>query len=288
MSEVEAAVGKLAGPPKQEDGCRYTLVIPDDIAASRQEAIDEMEQLRARFKDSSLGNFKGPMANYQREPATYAVTLSVDVSGRSVAGELGAAAAGAQLQSWLPPQQRGGEDTTEQSSSAQKLGRYAARPVWVQRANRPRADLRARAGPGRAALRRHSARGPRPRPSPDLPFPADNPYQVPNSTPGDKDPCSLLTRSEAEAVLGPLAVEPYRASSDSPPLVLGEGDGCAFYAAGHHVFSIVPRWRDGQQEFNMNKGMGALMSTVLPQELVVLKGPWDEAHIAARLGRCCS
>ena len=283
VSEVEAAVGKLAGPPKQEDGCRYTLVIPDDVAASRQEAIDEMEQLRARFKDSSLGNFKGPMANYQREPATYAVTLSVDVSG-SVAGELGAAAAGAQLQSWLPPQQRGSEDTTEQSREPDGWDARLPAPygfsgrighvqisVLGQAPDVPRSAVTALADRVRDRL-------------PDLPFPADNPYQVPNSTPGDKDPCSLLTRSEAEAVLGPLAVEPYRASSDSPPLVLGEGYGCAFYAAGHHVFSIVPSWRDGQQEFNMNKGMGALMSTVLPQELVVLKGPWDEAHISGATG----
>ena len=34
----------------------------------------------------------------------------------------------------------------------------------------------------------------------------------------------------------------------------------------------------------MNKGMGALMSTVLPQELVVLKGPWDEAHVSGATG----
>ncbi len=95
---------------------------------------------------------------------------------------------------------------------------------------------------------------------PDLRFQVTNPYQVIQLGSIPKDPCSLLTRAEAEAVLGPLTVEPYRASSEWPPLVHVKGFGCTFYTAGHHAFSIVPSWQDGAQDFKMNKGLGSLMS----------------------------
>lgn len=51
---------------------------------------------------------------------------------------------------------------------------------------------------------------------PDLPFKADNPDQVIQLGGGDRNPCELLPRAEAEAVLGPLVVDPYRASGGRP------------------------------------------------------------------------
>jgi hypothetical protein len=118
---------------------------------------------------------------------------------------------------------------------------------------------------------------------PDLPFPVDNPYQVIQlGTLGD--PCSLLTRAEAEAVLGPLVVDPYRSSSYFPPLVHPEGHACAYFTAGHHVFVLSPTWSDGQQSFNMEKGIGGLIGAVMPQDNVVMKGPWDKAQISSGSG----
>src|SRR5690349_1872015 len=35
VADVEAIVGKLAGPPKEQDGCRYTLQMPDSVRALR-------------------------------------------------------------------------------------------------------------------------------------------------------------------------------------------------------------------------------------------------------------
>jgi len=251
VSEVEAAVGKLAAPPTQQDGCRYTLVVPE--------------------------------ANYEADPSTFAVTLSVDVSG-SIAGEMGAAAAVAHLKSWPPPQQRGGQDSTADSGDAEGWDAVLPAPygfsgrighvrisVLGQAPDVPRSSARALANRVRDGLQ-------------DLPFPAITSYQVVQPGPELKDPCTLLTRADAEAVLGLLVVDPYRTSSEHPPLALGEGNGCAFYTAGHHVFSIIPTWRDGQRDFNLNKGIGALMSQVLPQELVVLKGPWDEAQVSGTTG----
>ena len=288
VSEVEAVVGKLAGPPKRADGCRYTLVIPASVSAKRQEDIDRMEKLNARlkaaFKDYQPPEYGGPMANFQRDPANYALTLSVDVTG-SMAGELGTAAAVKHLQSWLPPQQRGAQrqdaDAPAESDGwdAHGLAPYGFSgrvghvqiSVLGQAPDVPRDLARALAARVRDRL-------------PDLPFPADNPYQVIQLGQEPTHPCSLLTRAEAETVLGPLAVEPYRASSEWPSLALGTGHGCAFYTAGHHVFSIVPEWTDGEQTFKLAKGIGGLVSTVLPQEMVVFKGPWDKAHINVGTG----
>jgi hypothetical protein len=110
---------------------------------------------------------------------------------------------------------------------------------------------------------------------PDLPFPVTNPYQVMQL--GTGDPCSLLTRAEAESVLGPLAMDPYRSSSNWPPLAHGDGYACAYYTPGHHVFVLSPTWQGGAQSFKMEKGVGGLISIVAPQENVVMKGPWEQA-----------
>jgi hypothetical protein len=34
----------------------------------------------------------------------------------------------------------------------------------------------------------------------------------------------------------------------------------------------------------MEKGLGSLMATVLPQDLLVIKGPWDQAHVSGATG----
>ena len=281
VAEVEAVVGPLAGPPARKNGCRYTLVIPEEVRAKRQEMIDRMEQLRARFKDPSLGKYGGVMANYERDPSTYALTLTVDVGG-SMAGEMGTAAAGRILQSWMPE--------SAQSAPAEKpqlpegwdslglapygfSGRVGHVQVSVlgEAPDVPRTVAKALADRVRDAI-------------PDRPFAITHPYQVIKRGAEPQSPCSLLTRAEAEAVLGPLAVEPYRASSEWPPLVHDKGYGCSYYTAGHRVFTVVPSWRDGQEDFKLEKGLGSLMAAVLPQDLVVIKGPWDQAHVSGATG----
>ncbi len=281
VADVEAAVGPLAGPPTRKNGCRYTLVIPEEVRAKRQQMIDRTEQLRARFKDSSIGDFGGSMGNYERDPATYAVTLSVDVTG-NMAGEMGTAAAGRILQSWMPESAKSGPaEKPKLPEGWDSLGLapygFSGRVGHVQVSvlgeapDVPRAVAKALADRVRDAI-------------PDRPFPITNPYQVIKLGAEPKSPCSLLTRAEAEAVLGPLTVEPYRASAEWPPLVHDKGYGCSYYTAGHHVFTLVPSWRDGQEDFKMEKGLGSLMATVLPQDLLVIKGPWDQAHVSGATG----
>jgi hypothetical protein len=117
---------------------------------------------------------------------------------------------------------------------------------------------------------------------PDLPFPVTNPYQVIQL--GDGDPCSLLTRAESEAVLGTLAMEPYRSSSEWPPLAHGRGHACAYYAPNHNVFVLSPTWTGGAESFKISKGLGGLIGIVAPQENVVIKGPWDQAQVDGASG----
>jgi hypothetical protein len=279
VSEVEAVVGKLAGPPQRKDGCRYTLVMPEAVRARRQKFLDDKAKLRAQMeamtwmdKDETWVDFDGPMANYNRDPTTYAVTLTVNVEG-GMAGELGTAAARKVMQAEMggapnaasaPPESEGWDSLRRiPNGVAGRIG-HVSISVSGQAPDVPREITRALAARVRDRI-------------PDLPFPVANPYQI-LATKGE-DPCSLLTRDEAEEVLGPLVVEPYRASSYYPSLVHGEGHGCAWYTAGHRVFSLVPVWSDGGTDFKLNKGMGELMAPVMPQELTVIKGPWEQAQV---------
>jgi hypothetical protein len=225
-------------------------------------------------KDETWVDMDGPVANYNRDPTNYAVTLIVNVEG-GMASELGTAAArkvmqaemgGAPSAASAPPEPEGWDSFRRiPNGVAGRIG-HVSISVSGQAPDVPRDVMRALAARVRDRI-------------PDLPFAATNPYQTLLLTREMEDPCTLLTREEAEAVLGPLVVEPYRSSSYFPPLVHAEGHGCAWYTAGHRVFSIVPVWSDGGTDFKLNKGMGELMAPVMPQELTVIKGPWDQAQI---------
>jgi hypothetical protein len=283
VNEVEAVIGKLAEPPKKADGCRYTMVMPEAVSAARSNAVAKQEQLneklKAAFKDWEPPDYGGSMANYQSDPKTYALTLKVDVKG-SMAGEMGVEAAGKVMESWLPPQPAGDPNSTSQPAEPTKpAGWDALHPAPYGFSGRighlqisalgeapdvPRELAEALAARARDRI-------------PDLPFAVTNPYQIIDTM--EKPPCSLLTRAEAEAVLGPLVVEPYRSSSEWPPLVHGDGHACAYFTAGHHVFVLSPTWSGGGESFKLEKGIGGLIGVVAPQENVVFKGPWDKAQV---------
>jgi hypothetical protein len=280
VSEVEAVIGKLAEPPRRADGCRYTMVMPEAVSTERQKAIAQQErlneQLKARFKDWEPPEFGGSMAEYQRDPKTYAVTLNVDVRG-NMAGEAGTAAAGKVLESWLPPQPGGDREATEEP--ARPAGWDALLPApygFAGRIGHIQISALGEAPDVPRELSEALAARVRDR-IPDLPFPVTNPYQILDRE--EKHPCSLLTREEAEAVLGPLVVAPYRSSSEWPPLAHGDGHACAYFAAGHHVFVLSPTWSGGEQSFGLEKGAGGLIGVVAPQENVIFKGPWDRAQV---------
>ena len=111
---------------------------------------------------------------------------------------------------------------------------------------------------------------------PDLPI--ARPGADPNAAGAAPDPCELLTRAEAESVLGKLAVEPYR-SSESSPLADGEGPSCSYYTAGHRVLVLTPTRSDGKMMFGMAGGVsGLIRSNVGGADVAdALEGPWDQA-----------
>ncbi len=101
------------------------------------------------------------------------------------------------------------------------------------------------------------------------------------SMPQGPDPCALLTRAEAEAVLGPLTVPPYRSAGDTP-LWDARGESCSYFTGnGHRALTIRPTWSQGQMTFRMASGVGATVAnaTGMDEGLAAdtLEGPWDDA-----------
>lgn len=111
---------------------------------------------------------------------------------------------------------------------------------------------------------------------PDLPV--AEPGADPNGGGSPPDPCALLERTEAEAVLGKLAVEPYR-SSEGSPLADGDGPSCTYFAAGHHTLTITPTRGDAKSMFDMYAGVTDIVRQVAggADAADALDGPWDQA-----------
>jgi hypothetical protein len=101
----------------------------------------------------------------------------------------------------------------------------------------------------------------------------------PEPPPQTPDPCGLLTRAEAEAVLGPLAVPPYRSAGDSP-LWDAYGDGCSYYTGVHRVLTIKRTLSDGQSLFSLATGTSGVAATATGADegmaADTLEGPWDD------------
>jgi hypothetical protein len=269
VADVEAVVGKLAEPPSKSNGCRYVMTVPPEIAEERRKHVERIAAFQAKFK-TEVPTFHGPMANFQSNPKSYAVSVSVDVGGE-MAGEIGLSAGMAHL-----AREMGGRP--QKAAPPEGWDSVGGLPYGFSgRVGHVRVSVQAEAPDVPKEVMQRLAAAVRDR-IPDLPFKTDNPYQIIQFGASDKNPCDLLTRAEAEAVLGPLVVEPYRASSQHPPLALAEGHACSYYTKGHRVFSVIPTWSDGDETFNIEAGVGGLMSQVLPQEMVVFKGPWDKAQ----------
>jgi hypothetical protein len=95
------------------------------------------------------------------------------------------------------------------------------------------------------------------------------------------DPCRLLTREEAQGVLGKLSAAPYR-SNGSTPLATPSGDSCSYYTAGHHALVLRPEWNQGRALFQMAAGVPALAGRALGEHEAnpadTLEGPWDQVN----------
>src|SRR5688500_2350221 len=100
-------------------------------------------------------------------------------------------------------------------------------------------------------------------------------------TPPGRDPCGVLTRGEAEAVLGALIADPFR-TRERTPLADLAGKSCAYLTAGHRVLVLTPVWNYGGIELSAARMAGGMVSQVadLPGiEGDTLEGAWDEAVV---------
>jgi hypothetical protein len=99
--------------------------------------------------------------------------------------------------------------------------------------------------------------------------------------PPGQDPCRVLAREEAEAVLGNLVVTPFR-TKERTPLADPAGRSCAYLTAGHRVLVLTPTWQYGRIELDAARMVGGLVRQVADLPGIVgdtLEGAWDDAVV---------
>jgi len=100
---------------------------------------------------------------------------------------------------------------------------------------------------------------------------AKNPYR------DLKDPCILVSRADAEALLGPLATNPYRAGDDGK--ADPAGPNCFYRGVSGRGVSIHPEYSGGKTAMKMMAFGGPLTGQVLrdqSRKADALQGNWDE------------
>jgi hypothetical protein len=269
-AEAQALIGPFAEPPRpSQGGCLYTLEVPAEV-------------VRGRAKQAELAKGIGSTLKFKDEP--YALLLQVGLDAKT--GERAVRLAAEKMASWMKgdradsaqkPQSR----TAPASADGTASGGWDARRFNGGRLGTVEVTLIAQSFEvrvPRAKLEELTARV-RDR-IPDLPFAAQSdPYEEPSA-----DPCTLLTRQEAESVLGKLVVAPYR-SVDDGPLAAPNGRTCSYFTARHHALIVKPIWSDGKSELAMTRGIGGLMGIVVndseAQTADTIEGSWDETAVSA-------
>ena len=268
-AEVEALVGPFAEPPRPHDGgCMYTLQVPAELAAKHARLAELQKRL-----GSTLPNDDKP----------YAFVLSVDLGVKT--GERAERLAMAKMASWLeddradsarPRQQPAAQSATElpKPTGWDAMRFYGGRLGSIDVGVIPETyELRV----PREKLRELTARV-RDR-IPDLPFAAE----ADAGKAYGPDPCTVLTREEAESVLGKLVVAPYHSENDGP-LAIANGESCSYYTKGHHVLIVRPHWSDAKSELAATRGIGGLVGAVVndseAQSADTIEGSWDETAVS--------
>ena len=100
---------------------------------------------------------------------------------------------------------------------------------------------------------------------------AKNPYK------DLKDPCILVSRAEAEKVIGPLAGDPYRSTQEGKPEPTGAF--CFYRGANGHSITVHPEYRGGKASLKMMSAMGGMASQAMrdrSHEADLVEGDWDD------------
>ena len=279
-SEVEAVVGTLSGPPQPKDGgCFYPLPI-DSITLAHNARQKQMREALA--KSGAEGDLP-PMAV---DTAGVLVKVSVDQE----AGERPLEQAFAAVSS------RTGADSLLKSKGDGHgwdwHRRIIGKPNFWGRAGTLMVTVESGTFGMKDEVLALLATRVRDR-VPDLPF--RHPAAAAES-PRGHDPCGVLTRAEAEQVLGPLVFAPYPVR-EGGALADPAGRSCAYYSGRHRALVLTPHFTDGAGElrtFRASSGLGAMGAIgVVDRDAEgadTLEGPWDEVafgaggQLAARTG----
>jgi hypothetical protein len=276
-AEAEAVLGPLAEPPRGRGVCHYRLKMPTSVSEARAKAVEQRERfdaaLKKRYPDWKREKPRGTQENYETDATNFAMELEVKVDGSFANKPKAATTKSASVEGANGTKAGGGERSSGWDSLTATSFGVSGRIGHVEVLVNPNApDVPTSLMTALAERVRDRV--------PDLPFRAKNQNQIQPLHGGGEDPCSLLARDEAEAILGTLVVPPYRSSSYFPALAHPQGLACAYFTAGHHVLSIHPYWSDGERQMKLEKDIGGIVSLVAPQQMMVIKGPWDKTHIS--------
>lgn len=272
VAEVEALVGKLAAPPREgEGGCVYTVPIPQHVVDERSK-FTKLRAALAKLPGADTTD-KGP------PPEPYGFVLEVDLKDFGI-GESVAKSVRRVLSSGDPNDTISIADSSVISpdSLRKMLNGWDRRALHGGRIGHIKITITKLSSDLDLADDKLDSITVHVRDRiPDLPFPMKG-YSPKES----RDPC-ILTRQEAESVLGPLLIPPYRIGGDGP-FAFAEGPSCGYYTKGHHVLILTPKWERGKFEVAANNGIGGLVRAVSGdqegQSADTLEGPWDQAALS--------
>jgi hypothetical protein len=265
-SEVEGLVGTLSGAPrKHEGGCFYPLPL-DSITLARRAKTRQVEEALARA---------GMKSHWLPEPEDSGgvlIHVDVGVGAEERPTELGFATLG----SWVgndsllaADQPADGWDYRRSLPGKPNFwGRAGTIIVVVEGGTYGMDDdvLAALAGRVRDRI-------------PDLPFVNAS---AATGVPQGPDPCSVLSRDEAEGVLGPLVVGPYRVR-EGGALADPGGRSCAYYTGKHRALVLTPHFSNAAGEMRFIRARGGLGAVGVVDRAAeaadTLEGPWDEVAI---------
>jgi hypothetical protein len=252
-AEVEATLGRFAEPPRpRESGCLYVLPISPEVAAMRE---------RLAASNRKLG--VTPERPWGDTP--FGVVLRVGVG--TAQGERGVRLMGDALAASLKSDRSASTGWDAVRLNGGRLGTITVTADALT-ADVPvsRDSLRALAARVRDRIT-------------DLPFAASSGGQQA----GSSDPCTLVTREEAESVLGKLVVAPYR-SANGGPLADPAGASCAYYSAKHHVLVVRPLQSGGKKALAMTRVIGGALDAMAPDSEAAaadtIEGTWDETAMS--------
>jgi hypothetical protein len=251
-TEIERLAGPLEGEPKREgNGCWYYVAVDTNTA--------EWKELRAGAERARVGGMD-PRAIELYHPTRAGLFVEVNMRGD---GQAQTAAEGADTS------RAGWDESGSSKSGAVFHGRagYVRVVVRLQQLRLPLDTVVSIA----SRVRDRVPGGPLAHPA------ADHSVRAA----AGNDPCSVLTRKEAEAELGKLVAPPFR-TKERTPLSDPSGKSCGYLTAGHRILVLTPVWQYGGVELKAARMVGGLVRQVadLPGiEGDTLEGPWDDAVV---------